>query len=133
MSVIQKVNTSEFYPTMKKWCEGNNFPSISPSMLPKNTFVIYSDSGTPLYSLCFYNTDSHLCWVGWELKNPNTSKEDREGKLSELFKYVEEYAKEIGYDIVFTTSNTKPVEKVMLDLNYIVGDTGVNHYIKVLN
>jgi hypothetical protein len=133
MSVIQKVNTAEFYPTMKKWCKGNNFPCISPSMLPKNTFVIYGDGGTPLYSLCFYNTDSRLAWVGWELKNPATSKEERLGKLSQLFEHVEEYARGMGYDIVFTTSNTKPVEDVMLDLDYIVGDTNVNHYLKILN
>ena len=80
MSVVRRIRTENFYLTIKDWCKGNNFPVISPSMLPEYTFVIYNDSDTALYSVCFYNTDSNLAWLGWELKNPNTSKEDREGE-----------------------------------------------------
>jgi hypothetical protein len=133
MSVVKMISTREFYPTIVDWCKGNNFPSISPSLLPEYTFVIYGDSGEALYSVCFYNTDSNLAWMGWELKNPDTSKEERQGKLTELFEHVEEYARSIGYAILFTTSNTKPVEDVMIGLDYSVGDTNVNHYLKVLN
>jgi hypothetical protein len=132
MIKIEKVLTKDFYPTMVEWWKGNNFTVVSPSILPEFTFVIYNSNGDPTYSMCFYNTDSNLAWVGWQLKNPKIRKEDRGDNLKSLFEHIEKYAKGLGYHILFTTSNTKPVENIMVNLNYKVGDVGVNHYIKQL-
>ena len=132
---VVKVRTKDFYPTMLKWCEGHSFPEISPSVLPEYTLVICDNKGdhkTLLYSVCFYNTDSNLAWLGWELSNPDASKEDKEGALNELLKGAEKYAKSLGYQVVFTTSNTKPVVNSLKELNYKEGDTNVNHYLKIL-
>lgn len=135
---VSPVLTELFYKTMVEWCKGHNFDVISPSILPKYTFVIEDVreikentwEHTPLYSICFYNTDSNLAWVGWELSNPTVSRELKKGALKELFLEIERYAKNLNYQLIFTTSNTKPVEDVMLSLNYNLGDEGVNHYIK---
>jgi len=129
---VEKKLTKDFYPTMVNWWKGNNFNVVSPSMLPEFTFVVYNDSDVPTYSMCFYNTDSNLAWIGWQLKNPKVDKKDKVFNLIHLFKHIEEYAKDLGYEILFTTSNTKPIEDIMGNLNYSIGDIDVKHYLKQL-
>lgn len=130
MKVEQKL-TKEIYEMMKDWWLGNNFQVVSPSLLPQTTFVCYNDSDVPIYTMCFYHTDSNLCWVGWQLKNPDESV-DKAGGLEYLFEAMEKYAKLQEYQVMFTTSNTPPVEKTMLNRNFGVGDKNVHHYIKIL-
>jgi|14_taG_2_1085336.scaffolds.fasta_scaffold129170_2 hypothetical protein len=129
---VNLIKTKDFYSTMKDWCEGHNFPHISPSMLPDTTFICYNDKGEQAYSICFYNTDSGIAWIGWELSNPKLSKEDKEGCFDYLIEKVEEYSKLSGYHIVFTTSNTPPVEDLLKGRNYSTGDVNVNHYLKFI-
>ena len=130
---VKLIKTEEFYPTMVEWWKGHNFPVVSPSILPNTSLVCYNDEDEETYSLCIYNTDSNLCWVGWEISNPNLSKESKEGCLSFLFKKAEEYAKYLGYQVIFTTSVNDSIEKVLLENNYFTkGDRNTNHYLKEL-
>lgn len=127
---VKLIKTKDFYSTMCEWCEGHNFPVISPSILPEGTFVCYNDLGQKTYSVCFYHTNSGLAWIGWELSNPELSKEEKEGCFNFLLQVVETYAKECDYQIVFTTSNTPPVESLLLSRGFKVGDEDVKHYLK---
>lgn len=129
---IEKIKTKDFYETMVDWCKGNNFAIISPSILPEYTFVVYNSSNIPTYSVCFYNTDSNLAWIGWELKNPTVKKQDKQNNLVSLFNHIEQYAKSQGYQLLFTTSSTKPIVDTLLGLGYKEGDVNVNHYLKIL-
>ena len=129
---VKLIKTEQFYPTMKLWWNGQKEAHVSPSMLPENTFVCYNDKNVPVYSMCFYNTDSNLCWLGWQLANPDVEKEDKKGCFTYLFEEVEKYARYVGYHIMFTTSNTPAVVGTLKKRKFDIGDTGVNHYIKVL-
>ena len=129
---VNIIKTQEFYSTMVEWWKVQNFGQVSPSMLPEYTFVCYNDKDIPVYSMCFYHTDSNLCWIGWQLANPEVKKEDKKGCFKYLFEQVEEHAKAWGYQIMFTTSNTPSVEATLKDCNYNIGDTNVNHYIKLI-
>ena len=117
---------------MCEWCDGHNFPKISPSMLPEYTFVCYNNNGDETYSICFYNTDSGIAWIGWELSNPELNKEEKKGCFDFLLEIIEKHSKENGYHIVFTTSDTPPVEDLLKRRGFDVGDTNVNHYLKTL-
>lgn len=128
---VKIVKTKDFYDTMCEWWDAHNFPRVSPSMLPEKTFVCYLKD-TPIYSTCFYNTDSNLCWLGWQITNPKVKKEDKKGGLELLFSEIEKYARYVEYHIIFTTSNTSSVERALVNRKFTVGDTDVNHYIKIL-
>ena len=128
---VEQNLTREIYGMMKDWWIGNKFQVVSPSMLPQTTFVCYNDDDEPIYTTCFYHTDSNLCWFGWELKNPDKSV-DRAGGLKYLLESMEEHARQQGYQIMFTTSHTQPIEKILSEVGFVVGDTNVNHYLKVL-
>lgn len=130
---ITRVKTSEFYPRMVDRCKAYSFPEVSPSMLPEYSLIISDkDTDVELYSVCFYNTDSNLAWVGWELGNHEAPRDLKKGALEELINGAEVYAKRLGYDILFTTSNTKPVVKALESVGFNEGDTNVNHYLKLL-
>lgn len=129
---IKLIKTEDFYNTMKYWWDGHKFNHVTPSMLPETTFVCLNDEGIPVYSTCFYNTDSNLCWLGWQISNPYVTKESKEGCFDFLIKGIEDYAKEVGYQIVFTTSKTPRVEETLLSRGFNQGDLNVNHYIKIL-
>lgn len=126
---VKMVKTEAFYDTMKHWWDGQKFEHVSPSMLPENTFVCLKD-GVPIYSVCFYNTDSNLCWIGWEIGNPDV--EDKSGGLKFLLEEVEKYARYVGYHIIFTTSKHPAVSSKLLERKFVVGDENVNHFLKVL-
>lgn len=128
---VKQIKTENIYEMLKDWWLGNNFPVVSPSMLPETTFVCYNDEGIPVYAMCFYHTDSKLCWIGWQIKNPDKTV-DTEGCFEYLFESVEDYSKQCGYHVMFTTSNTPPVEKELKNQGYSSGDTNVNHYIKII-
>lgn len=130
MRVEQKL-TKEIYNMMKDWWLGNNFQVVSPSILPQTTFVCYNDDDVPIYTMCFYHTDSNLAWVGWQLKNPDPEV-NRAGGLEYLFKVMEDYAIHCEYQVMFTTSNTPPVEKILKEREFNIGDEKVNHYTKSL-
>lgn len=121
--------TEDFYNTMVEWWKGHNFTPVPPSMLPEYTFVVYNED-VPVYSMCFYNTDSNLAWLGWQIRNPKVTKDESKGKLQELFKDIEEYSKSLNYQVLFTTSNTPSVERTMINSGFKRGDLNVNHYIK---
>lgn len=131
MKVVKKL-TEDFYPQMLDWWKGQGFTPVSPSMLPEYTFVCLNDEGTPIYSMCFYNTDSNMCWIGWQLGNPYVSVEDRSGGFKFLFEEVERYSISVGYQVMFTTSKTPVVQAMLKGSGYIEGDTNVNHYLKII-
>lgn len=129
---VKLIKTKDFYPTMMEWWDGQEKAHVSPSMLPENTFVCFNDEDVPTYSMCFYNTDSHLCWLGWQIANPRLTREQKRGCFPFLFKAMEDYAKASGYHLMFTTSNTPAVEGTLSNLGYEMGDKNVNHYIKII-
>lgn len=127
---VKLIKTKDFYPTMKDWWTGQGEAHVSPSMLPENTLVVFNDKAQPTHSVCFYNTDSNLAWIGWQLANPIIQKEDKVGCFSFLFEEVERYAKFLGYHILFTTSDTPAVVGTLSKRGFMTGDENVNHYIK---
>lgn len=129
---VNIIKTEDFYPTMKRWWDGQKEPHVSPSMLPEYTLVVSNSKGEQTHSMCFYNTDSNLCWLGWQLANPDVKKEDKEGCFTYLFEEAEKYARYNGYHIMFTTSKTPAVVGTLEKRKFITGDTNVNHYIKIL-
>jgi hypothetical protein len=129
---VKKIKTEDFYPTMQKWWDGNKETHVSPSMLPESTFVCFNDKDVPTYSMCFYNTDSNLCWIGWQLVNPEVKKEDKKGCFRYLFEEIEKYARYVGYHVIFTTSKTPSVMGTLESIKFTKGDADVNHYTKIL-
>lgn len=129
---IKYIKTQDFYPTLCKWWDKQNFPKVSPSILPEYTAVCFNNKGAAVYSVCLYKTDSHLMWSGFPLTDPDIPKEEKKGCFKFLFDGAEKYAKELGYHVLFTTTMHKSVERVLIECGYNIGDEGVSHYLKTI-
>lgn len=129
--IVKRHNTIDVYDKIVKWWEGNSFPPLSIKFLPESCFIV-TDNDLELYAIFLYYTDSGLCWMGFPVVNPDTKKEERGEGLKILIEGVTEYAKQIGFNYVFTTSPLKKVQDCFTENGYVLGDENVNHYIKIL-
>ena len=127
---VKLTKTKDSYKLMKKWWEGHGFPVIEPNILPESTFICYNDKEVPVYAMCLYNTDSDLCWIGWQISNPEVNKDETKGCFDHLFKAIEIYAKHLEYKVILTTSNTPSVVDTLKSNSYMEGDHNVKHYLK---
>ena len=128
---VVRVRTEDFYGVMRQWWEAHNFPIVAIDVLPVHTFVCYNDK-IPVYSCCFYNTDSDLAWIAWQISNPKVPFHMKAGGLELLFEEMEKYAKQLNYLMLFTTSHTPQVVDALQKQNFSLGDENVNHYVKLL-
>jgi len=126
-----RIETDKIYELLQAWWITHTKTGIPRSFLPENTFVCENE-GEPIYAICVYNTDSDLCWIGWPVVNPLATEEQKKGCLKFLFEEVEKECKEGGYKVIFTTSGTPAIEHILKQCEFQVGDTGVNHYVKLL-
>jgi urease accessory protein UreE len=123
--------TKEFYPILKYWWESHDFTPVDIDMLPEKVFVVVKDD-TPIYSMFLYETNSKLCWIAWQLGNPDVSKEIKKGGLTFLIKEVTKYAEKLGYKFSFTTSPVKVIQEALMEEGYLEGDIKINHYLKII-
>ncbi len=131
MKVILKLTKDIYNELIIPWSNGNNFIAPVQAMLPKYCLLnVNGDIYTHI--VAFYNTDSGLAWIGWELSNPKIHKDMKEGGLENLINGAIEYAKKSGYKLLFTTSNTPPVEHALKSIGFSIGDKNVKHYLKKL-
>jgi len=120
-------NTMDFYPTMVKWWQGHDFPPVPLIFLPEKVFI-YNNGTDDTYCCTMYKTDSLLAWVAWQISNPYIV--SKKNELKEVFLSIEEYAKELGYKLLLTTSKHTTVIDQLTTTGFTMGDDGVNHYLK---
>ena len=128
--LVKRHSKSEFYEIFSKWLFNHNFPIINEILLPENVFVVYSED-IPIYCMWFYFTDSKLAWLAFPCSNSNIPYKKRDGGLRFLLNHIENYAKKKGIKMLFTTSNTESVVKVLTTSDFLEGDLKVNQYYKV--
>lgn len=119
-----------FYPTYENWCAIREFPCI-PLRQIDTVFVCFKSS-IAVYSCFFWNTNSTFGVVGFPLSNPHVPYEDKKGGLEYLFEEISKQAKEGGYEIIWTTSDTPRVIESLVESGFKVADTQVDQYYKRL-
>lgn len=128
---IIKFKTKDFYTTLCVWWERHGFPIIPFNMLPETTLVV-ENKGNLVYSVCIYKTDSDLCWSAFPTSNKQVPFEDRKEGLTFLLKSADDYIKEQGYNISFTTTANKNIKDSLTKNGHTLGDEGVDHFIKFM-
>jgi hypothetical protein len=128
---VKVVSRSEFYPTFTNWCISQDFPIVDELLLPQKCLVCSKD-GVECYALWPYLTDGGVVWLAYPISDRNVSKEFKLGGLGFLFSFAEQYARELGYLMILTTSGTKSVIGQLLENGFNIMDEKVNQYIKHL-
>lgn len=119
-----------FYPTYENWCAMRNFPCI-PIRQIDSVFVCFKGD-VAIYSCFFWNTNSTFCVIGFPFSNPHVKYEDKKGGLEFMFEEMSKVAKDGGYEIMWTTSDTGRVIEGMTGAGFKVADTKVDQYYKRL-
>jgi hypothetical protein len=120
----------QFYETYQNWCAVRKFPAI-PIRQIDTVFVCFNGVNA-IYSCFFWNTNSTFGVIGFPLSNPHVPYKDKEGGLEFLFEEISRFAKEGGYEIIWTTSDTPRVIENMIESGFKVADTKVDQYYKRL-
>lgn len=124
--------TSLVYELLADWWEGHKFPVLPLNALPKKCIIIQNQNEISTHAIFPYTTDSDICWIAYPVSNPHIDKKEKEGGLESLIKFASEYAKENKFTYAFTTSPLQKVQEALLLDGYQIGDTNVNHYLKIL-
>jgi hypothetical protein len=127
-----KLSKETFFPVYSEWCALHGFPVVNYDWLPETAFVAYTAKDEPMYCIWGWQTDSKVFWTGFPASNLNIPFEDRNSGLDFLLNFINDYAKKEGYAAVFSTSGTEAVINSLTKNDFIVGDTGINHYFKIL-
>jgi len=121
-----------FYPIYEAMCKKHKFPAFAYPILPQSCFVCYNENKEVLYSMWAYNTDSSLIWLAFPVSNLDIKPEDRIGAFDYLISEIEEWAKQQNYLFVFTTTGNDSVVNALVNNEFKVGDTNVDHYYKII-
>lgn len=119
----------EMYETLVEWWLDWGFPSLPYQSLP-NTICTVSDEEGLLYAIPLYLTDSDICWIGFPTGNKKASKERKEMALEELMYFTQGFAKNRGYGLILTTSDTPKLMKLFKQFDFVESDQGTNFYTK---
>lgn len=119
-----------FYPTYENWCAAREFPAIKISQID-SVFVCFKGD-VAIYSCFFWNTNSAFCVIGFPLSNPHIKYEEKQGGLKFMFDEIARIAKEGGYEIIWTTSDTERVIESMVESGFKTADVKVDQYYKRL-
>ena len=74
-----------------------------------NTGIIISKNGVDICSGFVYSTDSYICFLEFATINKNTTKEQRNGAIEQLFVSALEQAKSMGFKMAMTFGEDKHV------------------------
>lgn len=126
MTQVRVEKVEDFYKTMVKWWKQHDWKPLSINALPEKVFIIKRDN-IDLYCCTLYETDSAFGIIAFQISNKEATNR-KEGDLKMLFFAIEDYARDRGIEILFTTSSSPNVENELIDSGYILGDTNVNQY-----
>jgi len=122
-----ELKTNEFLTTFNKWMERT--PNFVPLAIIPSFFLVCSNEEKDLFALMVFEPmNSNTAWIGFPLKNPDSTKEEREGGLTYLLEESTHYLKNKGYNFIWTTSATPPVVEALKEANFKEGDTNINQY-----
>ena len=72
-----------------------------------NTGIIVSKDGVDICSGFVYSTDSYICFLEFATINKNTTKEQRNGAIEQLFVSALEQARSMGFKMAMTFGEDK--------------------------
>jgi hypothetical protein len=124
--------TEEDYPMLLEWWKFWRFPAPGLINLPK-TGVIVNINEKDICSGFVYLTNSNMCWIEFIVSNPDEKdKEVRKIAISECINQLCYIAKEMGYQVAYTSLKNESLQNKYLEEGFILGSKGCNEYIKLL-
>ena len=124
---------NEHREIVENWWGVQDWPPIPASMLPKTGFIQYGALNEPLVACWVYVNNSALWFLEWTVGNPAASKEKRSEAINALYKYVVEWSKNEGAEVLFTmVKHPGLIKRLKESHNFEETDTGMTHLLRRL-
>lgn len=124
--------TEEDYPKLVEWWKFWRFPAPGLDNL-SDIGIICSIDGIDVCCGWLYITNSNMCLIEFIISNPSVR--DNGIRSTAIMGVIDELsisAKEMGYQIAYTTLTNKNLQKKYMDCGFVEGSVNCNEYIKIL-
>jgi len=120
--------TEEDYPMLLEWWKFWRFPAPGLKNLPKTGVIVNNTCAGFVYL-----TNSNMCWIEFIVSNPEEKdKEVRKNDISECINQLCYIAKEMGYEVAYTSLKNENLQNKYLEEGFVLGSKNCNEYIKLL-
>lgn len=120
-----KIITEEHINEIREWFEKQTGTALPREVLSTLGYV-YSNDLHNVAAIFLYPTEhSRVCFLGWPVANPQSTREERNKALTAVIKAAETYATAKGYLFMNTYASRKSVENRFRKMGYVDGDKNV--------
>lgn len=129
-----RLYTDKDFEIVDSWYVAHESQHVSPETFPsESTFILENDKGEPWICWILFLTNSkEICWLEGLISNPSL-KEGRRDAIKHLHKYIEVFAKGLGYKKMFGMSATEKIAHLIEnDLGYRKTCESITSFIKDL-
>ena len=110
------------WDTLQEWWAKWNWPTVTKEMLPLNGcggLIVYKGD-IPVVAGFLYLTNSNIAWMEFIVSDPTYKEYDRAKALELLILSLEDIAREMGKEIIFSVGRNKSLLSMHKKLDYIV-------------
>lgn len=128
-----RLYTDNDFAMIDKWYLQHSYMHCPKEYLTKDsTFILENEVGEPWLCWTLFLTNSKIAWIEGLISNPEL-KQGRKDAIKHLHKYIEVFAKGLGYKKIFGMSaNEKIAHLTEYDLGYKKTCTTITSFIKDL-
>lgn len=124
------------YPILVEWWRGHGWSAVPESVLPKLGVVVCEREGVRDDPVCagflYMDNSVGVCWLEWIVSNPYASGFSVARGITELNRFMEGRAKEMGYGAMLTCCRQASLARFYERAGFQKTDSGVTHLIKSL-
>lgn len=116
---------------LKSWWESRQGVDFPTRLLSNLGYVAYEEDKAVATAFLF-TTNSKVALLGWPISDPESTPEVRDAALTKIYKGLHGIAKDLGFELIWSTSGIPALQQRLLGLGYTVGDENINQYFKEL-
>lgn len=122
-------NVSDHYPVAVRWWKEHGLGEMTPVELLPTLGVVITFNEVPMSMVWIYRTvDCNVCWIAWPISDRYADKELRRESVDHLIRTAKEMSKQLGFEMLMTTSGHKSLQARLLKAGFHLGDENINSY-----
>lgn len=126
MVEARKFDLSKDYAIIYRWWRAHGSFPPEPEHLSGTGIVVEAD-GKPVCAGFLYKTDSKICVFEFVVSDPSAKKQTRCDALNHLIKIVQDTAKELNFNLIYTSINIEAYIRKLADAGFVAVDTNQTH------
>lgn len=115
------------YATLDEWWRGHGADHAPDPLYLSSTGLVAEVDHKPVAMIFMYHTNSGICHAEFFTVNPKASKKDRELGLEKIIEASKNWAKVVGYKLIYVSTNERKYIKRLESSGFEVKDKNMIH------